>query len=89
MNRFLKANCIALYLLALLALVAELPFGAGPIVQKIALIMLLVHAIEVPLALGKIQQYRGPLAVSIGLTLLFGFLHWRPLSTAPASSPQA
>jgi uncharacterized protein YhhL (DUF1145 family) len=81
MNRFLKANCLALYLLALLALVVELPFGAGPVLQKIAVIMLVIHAIEVPIAFAKIKQYQGPLAASIGLTLLFGFLHWRPLGT--------
>ena len=79
MNRFLKANCLALYLLALLALVVELPFDAGPLLQKIALIMLLVHLIEVPIAFAKIKRYQGPLAASIGLTLLFGFLHWRLL----------
>ena len=59
----------------------ELPFGAGPILQKIAVIMLVIHAIEVPIAFAKIKQYQGPLAASIGLTLLFGFLHWRPLGT--------
>lgn len=79
MNRFLKANCIALYLLALLEVVVELPFGVGPTLQKIALIMLLIHVVEVPFAFRKIKQYRGALTVSIGLTLLFGFLHWRLL----------
>lgn len=80
MNTFFKANCLAVYLLALLSLLIELPFGAGPILQTIALVLLAAHALEVPIAFGKIKLYQGPLAVSILLTLLFGFLHWLPLA---------
>jgi hypothetical protein len=31
-----------------------------------------------------VRLYKGPLAVSIILTLLFGFLHWKPLADARA-----
>ena len=34
----------------------------------------------------KVRLYRGPLAVSILLTLLFGLLHWKPLSDARAAA---
>ena len=27
-----------------------------------------------------VRKYRGPLAVSVLLTLLFGLLHWKPLA---------
>jgi hypothetical protein len=81
MNLFLKLNCIALYVLALLALIIELPFGSGPVLQNIALIMLVIHVIEIPIGFRKIKLYEGSLGASIGLTLLFGFLHWRSLQS--------
>jgi len=32
--------------------------------------------------LAHLRRYRGPLAVSIALNLLFGLLHWVPLKRA-------
>ena len=29
-----------------------------------------------------VRRYRGPLALSVLLTLLFGLLHWKPLADA-------
>lgn len=80
MNSFLKANCIALYLLAVLALLVELPFGASPVLQTIGLVLLIAHTLEIPVAFKHISTHPGPLIDSIGLTLLFGFLHWMPLA---------
>ncbi len=80
MNTFFKANCIALYLLAVLAVLVELPFGASPILQLIGLVLLIAHILEIPVAFKQISAYPGPLIDSIGLTLLFGFLHWKPLA---------
>jgi hypothetical protein len=33
-----------------------------------------------------VRLYKGPLAVSVVLTLLFGLLHWKPLADAQARS---
>lgn len=47
--------------------------------------MLLVagHVVELAVAFKAIRRYPGPLIDSIGLTLLYGFLHWRPLRKRP------
>jgi hypothetical protein len=31
-----------------------------------------------------VRLYRGPLAISVALTLLFGLLHWKPLADEKA-----
>jgi len=36
-----------------------------------------------------VKAYRGPLAASVVLTLLFGVLHWRPLAAARDRSESA
>jgi hypothetical protein len=48
--------------------------------QKAALILLAAHTLELLFAYKSVQRYRGPLVDSIALTLLFGLLHWKPLS---------
>lgn len=78
MNTLLKSGCIAIYLLATAAAFVAMPFGTA--LQYLALILLGAHALEVPVALKSIRRYPGPLIDSIALTLLFGFLHWIPLS---------
>ncbi len=77
-----KAGCLALYLAALAGLFVELPFGATRIVQYAALFVLVAHVGEIVLFFGKVKLYRGPLVVSMLLTVLFGFLHWMPLAKA-------
>ena len=37
------------------------------------------HAVELLVAFNAVKRYPGPLIDSIGLTLLFGLLHWLPL----------
>ena len=79
MNIFLKTVLLAAYALALASLLWPLPYDAGPSVRRI---VLAVHGVE-PIAMFKhVRHYRGPLAASVLLTLLFGLLHWKPLADA-------
>ena len=80
MLNFLKANCIALYLLALIAVFVELPWQSGPILQRVALVILATHCAEAVLAFKLVKAYKGPLAASLLLTFFFGLLHWWPIS---------
>gem|GEM_PF-561019 len=58
----------------------DLPFEP----TRAALVLLLIHALEVLFAFKHVRLYKGPLAVSVLLTLLFGLLHWKPLAQASA-----
>jgi len=80
MNSALKVTCLALYLLAIAGAFGVLPAGMTSILQKAALILLAAHALELLFAFKSVQRYRGPLVDSIALTLLFGLMHWKPLS---------
>ena len=82
MNTFFRANLVALYLLALVATVAVLPWGIGPLVQRVALITLVIHVAETVLAFKHVRDYRGSLLNSVVLSLLFGLLHWLPIAKA-------
>ena len=84
MNLALKAACIAAYLLAAASLAGWLPPDAMPRVVWVAVGLLIVHAVELVLAFKHVRRYRGPLALSVLLTLLFGLLHWKPLADAQA-----
>ena len=83
----LKGVALAVYVVALATLAGWLE---GPVPDAIALfagVLLAIHAIELPFVLGHLRRYRGPLAASIALNLLFGLLHWMPLRRAAAVDP--
>ena len=80
MNTFLRANCLAVYGLALLGLGVTLPGGFGPWIQGIAVALLAIHLLETLFAFKYLHRYRGPLALSVMLCLLFGLMHWLPLA---------
>ena len=61
----------------------DLPFEP----TRAALVLLLIHVLEVLFAFKLVRLYKGPLAVSVLLTLLFGLLHWKPLAQASAKEP--
>jgi hypothetical protein len=82
MNTFFKANLIAIYALALVSLFVTLPWGTGPQLQKITLLLLGIHVLETAVAFKHVKAYKGPLLHSIALSLLFGLLHWLPLAKA-------
>ena len=79
MYNTLKAAILAIYLLAVVGAFGVLPAGVTSILQKIAVILLAAHTLELLFAYKSVQRYRGPLVDSIALTLLFGLLHWKPL----------
>jgi len=79
MNKLLKIGCLAIYLLALAGLFIPLPFGAETPLRYVATILLVAHLLEALVMFRHVRRYPGPLATSLLLTLLFGFLHWWPL----------
>jgi uncharacterized protein YhhL (DUF1145 family) len=78
----LKTICLAVYALAIAGLAGLLPSGLAGTMQTIALVMLMVHAVELLVMFKHVKRYPGPLAVSVLLTMLFGLLHWKPLADA-------
>jgi uncharacterized protein YhhL (DUF1145 family) len=81
-----KALCVVLYAAALARLAGWLPDGVFPYAPWIAAVFLVFHAIEVPIFWRRVTKYRGPLAVSIALTVLFGLLHLTQLRGASADT---
>lgn len=82
----LKAACLGAYLLALAGLADLLPAALAATVQQLALVLLLIHAVELLVVFKYVRLYRGSLAASVLLTLLFGLLHWRPLAKEAAKT---
>ncbi len=82
----LKAACLGAYILALAGLAGLLPTALAATVQQLALVLLLVHAVELVVMFKHVRLYRGSLAASVVLTLLFGLLHWRPLAKVAAQA---
>lgn len=75
----MKMSCLALYALGLASVLGMLP-ESWSILAPIAAFVLAVHLIEVPVMFKHVRRYEGPLAMSILLTVLFGFLHWKPIA---------
>ncbi len=88
MNSFFKALCLGTYALALAVPFVSLPLDAGPFLQKLALILLAAHILELPIAYRFLALYKGPLIDSVAMSLLFGLLHWQPLAKASKRSAQ-
>lgn len=78
MINVLKTGCLAIYALALASLLFPLS-GTGTALQYAAIFLLGAHLLELLVMLKAVRRYPGSLAVSLLLTLLFGFLHWWPL----------
>ena len=79
MYNIIKALCLAIYVVAAVGGFLMLPEGLLAGLRVAALVLLAAHALEILVALKSIKRYPGPLIDSIALTLLFGFLHWKPL----------
>ncbi len=86
MQTGLKAVCLVIYALALAGLAGWLPSKLSIAVQYVGAAVLIVHALELVFAFKHVRLYRGPLAVSILLAMLFGFLHWKPLADTRAKA---
>lgn len=86
-NTNLKAGMLALYALTILSLLVHIPGGA--LLRTIVLIVLVAHVIEVLAFQKHLRLHKGPLVDSIALTLLFGFVHWKPLADQAALDDNA
>jgi len=84
-----KIGCLALLGLgaaqAMWPMAMEWPFDA----PRAALILLAIHLAELLWAFKHVRLYKGALAVSVLLTLLFGLLHWKPLADAARAAAEA
>ncbi len=74
-----KVLCVVLYAAAVGHWAGWMPAGVMPFATTLAVVFLGLHALEVLIFWQRVKRYRGPLAVSIGFTLMFGFLHLIPL----------
>lgn len=88
MRNTFKLLLIATYILTVLSLFGFFPADLSHLLQRISLILLVIHAIELLLVFKTIRTYQGPLMTSIVLTLLFGLLHWKPLADAKRRAPR-
>ena len=82
---FNKLGLLGLYAIVAATFVTTVPLlDAQQIywLRVLVAVLLGAHALEVLLFRRQVALYRGPFAVSAGLTLLFGFLHWKPLVDA-------
>ncbi|MFM6993118.1 MAG: hypothetical protein ACKOWD_17995 [Rhodoferax sp.] len=88
-NTLSRALLSLTYLLALASVFLTLPMDAGPVVQKLAVALLAVHALECALAFKYVKTYSGSLTKSMVLSLLFGLLHWMPLARSARATAHA
>jgi len=72
-----KLGALVLYGVTLASYFVALPLPAEVVhwLRVIVGVLFVVHALE-------LLVYKGPLLVSMGLTMLFGILHWKPLADA-------
>jgi uncharacterized membrane protein (UPF0136 family) len=83
-NLLLRALCLLAYATALAKLAGLLPAGTFDRAPMVAGVLLALHAAELLFMFRHVRLYRGALAVSVLLTLLFGLLHWKPLADQAA-----
>ena len=80
-----KLSCLSLLGLgaaqAMWPAAMDWPFDA----PRAALILLAIHLAELIWKFKQVRLYKGPLAFSVLLTLLFGLLHWKPLADAASA----
>jgi len=78
----MKAFCLALYLAAAASFAIDFPAAMVMPLRILAAGFLATHLLEAIVFMRHVRLYKGPLAVSLLLTLLFGLLHWKPLVAA-------
>lgn len=79
-----KVLLLVIYGVALGSYAAPLLLSADVIhgVRIVAAVLLAAHLLEVVFCFRKVALHKGPLLDSVVLTLLFGFLHWKPMADA-------
>ena len=85
-NTVSKAVAVAFYAVVAISFIKALPLSPEALHwARIGVLVLLgAHALEVVVFRKQVALYEGPFAVSALLTLLFGFLHWKPLADRAA-----
>ncbi|MFZ3000631.1 MAG: hypothetical protein WA071_09875 [Undibacterium umbellatum] len=79
LTNILKLSCLLIYVLALAALAGLLPPAYTEPCINLAGLLLIIHALEAVAVFKHLGKYRGPMWMSLLLTILFGVLHWQPL----------
>jgi hypothetical protein len=85
-NYFLRGLCLIAYVMALAKLAGLIPTGIFDRTPAVALVLLVLHAAELLFMFKHVRLYKGSLAMSVVLTLLFGLLHWKPLAEQQAKN---
>jgi uncharacterized protein YhhL (DUF1145 family) len=80
MQDALKLTTLLVYLLA--GFGAQVGLSAGLLhgLQLLAAVLVVAHLLELVVFFKHVKKYPGSVADSVALTLLFGYLHWLPLS---------
>ncbi len=75
---------LVLYAIAAGSYLTTLPLSPDTIhwLRLLTVVLLAAHLLEVVICFRKVALYKGPLLESVLLTLLFGFLHWKPIADA-------
>lgn len=83
-----KVLLLAVYSVALGSFLTALPLPPDVIywVRIASVVLVTVHLLEVVVCFKKVALHKGPLFDSVLLTLLFGFLHWKPMADAAQRS---
>ena len=84
-----KFICLIVFSLAATEWVWPGSVGLAFDVQRLALLLLGAHLLEMLFMFKHVRRYAGPLWVSMVLTMLFGLLHWKPLADGARSTPDA
>ena len=80
----LKFCCLAVYALGIASALGMLP-ETWSMLGPIAAFVLAAHVIESIVMFKHVRRYKGALAMSVFLTLLFGVLHWKPIADRAAN----
>lgn len=81
---FNKLLLLVLYGLAVGSYLMTSPLSPDVVywVRIVAMLLMAAHLLEVVVCFKKVALHKGPLLDSVLLTLLFGFLHWKPMADA-------
>lgn len=80
MQDAVKVATLLVYLLAGFGAQLALPAGLLHGLQVLAAVLIAAHVLELAVFFKHVKKHPGPVVDSVALTLLFGYLHWLPLS---------
>lgn len=78
-NFAMRLGCVLVYAVGLASVANALPPLVSAPARWLALFVLASHTLELLILMRHVRLYRGPIAASIMLAILFGSLHWIPL----------